>query len=398
MNKLLWVGDAVVKTGFSTVTHRVLDVLKDKWDVHVLGVNYNGDPTPYQKTYGGLYPAMLGGDVWGVQRINALVNGLKPDVVLIVNDPWNIPPYVNEIPDGVPVVAYCPIDAPNQQAARHLNALARVIAYTGFGRKELVLGGYTGRCEIIGHGVDTDVFHPVDGGRMAARKQLKLSKNLNEDSFIVGNVNRNQPRKRLDLTIQYWTQWWVNAGQPRNAYLYLHCSNNDIGWNVLQLAKYYGMQSQLIITNPNMGPMNNVSEHDLNLIYNAFDVQITTTMGEGWGLTQHEGMAAGTAQIVPEYSALAEWPKDAVRYVPVTSFGAHPQCINTIGGIADAEGFVAAIDEFYTDPSLRDSYGKLALARATEERFKWANVAEQFHAVLLETVLERQSQPVGVKR
>ncbi len=38
--KLLWVGDATVATGFAKVTHNVLDVLKEHWDVSVLGLNY----------------------------------------------------------------------------------------------------------------------------------------------------------------------------------------------------------------------------------------------------------------------------------------------------------------------------------------------------------------------
>lgn len=391
--KLLWIADAVVQTGFSRVTHNVLQYLKEHWELHVLGINYVGDPHPYPYN---IYPAALGGDAFGVGRTKALVQRVQPDVILINQDPWNIPPYLEEMPEnGPPVVAYLPIDAPNQISGRALNSLDRAIAYTTYGRKQLVLGGYMGRCDVIPHGVDTVRYRPID--KHEARKHLQLDAKLPDDAFIVGNVNRNQPRKRLDLTVQYFTQWWVNAGQPRNAYLYVHAANRDIGINFLQLSKYYGVQQQLITTNPNMTPASVMKEEDMPYIYNAFDVQISTTMGEGWGLTQHEGMACGVPQIVPDYAALGEWCKDAARLVPCTTFKVAEQGINTVGGIADADAFAAAIHELYTHPDERTRLGAAALARATESRFQWSGIADLFHAVLLETALERQAAPVGIK-
>ena len=40
--RLLWIGDALVPTGFATVTHAVLNYLRHDWDVVVSGVNYDG--------------------------------------------------------------------------------------------------------------------------------------------------------------------------------------------------------------------------------------------------------------------------------------------------------------------------------------------------------------------
>src|SRR6185295_13381970 len=162
--------------------------------------------------------------------------------------------------------------------------LARAIAYTNFGKKELTLGGYTGRCDVIPHGVDTEMYHPEP--LIDVRRRLKFRHNPDlEKLFIVGNVNRNMYRKKLDLTIQYFTQWWVNAGSPGNAYLYLHCANKDEGWNVIDLARYYGIETQLIITNPNMTVTNCMVEAEMRMMYSMFSVQMSTTLGEGWGLT-----------------------------------------------------------------------------------------------------------------
>jgi D-inositol-3-phosphate glycosyltransferase len=47
-------------------------------------------------------------------------------------------------------------------------------------------------------------------------------------------------------------------------------------------------------------------DRELNLLYNACDVGINTSMGEGWGLVSFEHGATGGAQIVPEHTACAE--------------------------------------------------------------------------------------------
>ena len=63
--RLLWIGDALVPTGFATVTHAVLNHLRHDWDVVVSGVNYDGSEhkLPYP-----VMPAWQGGDMWGMNR------------------------------------------------------------------------------------------------------------------------------------------------------------------------------------------------------------------------------------------------------------------------------------------------------------------------------------------
>lgn len=407
MKKLLWIGDAISQTGFARVTHSVLAHLHEKWDVHVLGINYRGDPHPYPYR---IYPAELGGDAFGVGRVHALCRMIEPDVVVVNNDPWIVVPIMEQVPDHIPVVAYMPVDAPNQSAAPSLNTrqspqhqgkligLARAIAYTNFGRKELLMSGFGGRCDVIPHGVDTDIYQPVD--QKEALAQLQFNYKFPDEPFIVGNVNRNQPRKRLDLTIQYFTEWWNKAGCPANAFLHLHAGNRDLGYNLIQLANYYGIEKRFIITDKNMNyqPGRCAPEDKMKFVYGAHAVHVNTSMGEGWGLTTHESMACGVPQIVPNYAALGEWAKGAVAHVPVTSYAVTEKGINTIGGIVDRVEFVKTLDRLHKDPDERRALGAAGLARATESQFAWSMVAERFNAILTETVGERAgNKPVGVE-
>jgi D-inositol-3-phosphate glycosyltransferase len=373
--RLLWVGDAVCPTGFARVAHNVIPYLQEDWDVAVLGVNYHGDPHPYDYP---IYPARtkMNEDMFGIARLPSIVEKVRPDVIFVNSDPWNAIRFIGLV--DVPVVTYMPVDAPNmrEDVAQRLDDAALNICYTKFGADELMRAGVdSSRLAVVPHGVDQSVYCPMD--KTKARRALNLHKIIPDDSYIVGNVNRNQPRKRLDLTIMCFSRWIKGFRIPDNVYLHLHCGLKDLGWDLLQLAKYFGLEGRVIFTDQKLSETIGISEQAMPYVYNCFDVQMSTTMGEGWGLTTHEGMACGIPQIVPEWSALGEWPAGAVKYVPITSLQATAQAINTIGGVCSETAMVAALDLMYRSEDLRKEYGILALERATETRFSWASVSRE---------------------
>jgi len=63
--KLLWVGDAGCPSGFGLATHKILDVVRHKYDVTVLGLNYRGDPHGYPYE---IWAASAEGDTFGIGR------------------------------------------------------------------------------------------------------------------------------------------------------------------------------------------------------------------------------------------------------------------------------------------------------------------------------------------
>ncbi|HEY8429615.1 MAG TPA: glycosyltransferase family 4 protein [Sandaracinaceae bacterium] len=392
MRRMIWVGDAVAPTGFGRVTHAIVPELQAHgWDVHVLGINYLGDPHSYPYP---IFPASRGGDVYGLGRIGALVERLEPDVVVVLNDPWIVAQFAAlRLP--VPLVGYMPVDAPNirESVAQALSSgVALSIFYTQFGLDELRARGFRGRSAVIPHGVDLDVFQPMP--RAVARRSLGLDQFLPAGSFVVGNVNRNQPRKRLDLTVQYFARWLEESKPDRPAFLYLHCAERDQGWDVRQLAEYYGVRRRLLVTHGFATPLQGPPPEWLRALYCALDLQVSTTLGEGWGLTTMEGMACGVPQLVPEWSALAEWPRGAVRYVPVTSYVAAAQQLNTIGGVADAQVFVAELDELYRNDLEREALGRRGRELVSRPEFRWSTIGERFHQELT-GLLENAAGPAA---
>jgi glycosyltransferase involved in cell wall biosynthesis len=390
--RLLWVGDAACSTGFSRVTHHVLEVLREEWDVSVLGVNYYGDPHEYPYD---IFPASrAGSDLFGFSRLGKVASKLRPDLIVALTDPWHVSRYLKEA-GNCPLIASVMVDGENCRGTG-LNGSLAAIFCTEFGIEQAKLGGYQGRAAVIPLGVELDIYKPMD--RVHARKALGMPPGLHEDAFIVGNVNRNQPRKRLDLTLRYFTRW-IREHNRDDAYLYLHVAPTaDQGWDINQLAKYYGIASHLIYAEPDV--FVGVPESALAAAYATFDCQITTTQGEGFGLTTLEGMACGVPQIVPDWSALGEIVEDAALRVPCTSTAATPQMINAIGGIADEVEFVACLERMYAEPALRDQLRARGIQLAAQECYRWPRIGQQYASIIDQSMnpisrLERVGQTDG---
>lgn len=382
--KLLWVGDAVVQTGFARVTHSILDRLSSLYDVSVLGVNYRGDPHKYSYK---IYPAMLGGDLLGFGRLAALVRGINPDIICILNDPWVIYQYSNILKqvfesnrNNVKIFFYMPVDAHNIASpfVDPMDIADVSICYTNFGVQELVKAGLKSKVAVIPHGHDSHIFYPED--KLKSRAAISNDR-IGEDWFIVGNTNRNQPRKRLDLLIEYFAEFVKD--KPNTVKLMYHGVMHDQGWNLIDLAKYYGILDHFFVTSLTLTMDTLPSQDILRLIYNSMDVYASTTQGEGWGLGHSESMGCCIPQIVPDFSALGEWCRDetgvpVVEYVPISYYGATPGQVNTVHGLPGKQDFVNALNKLYYDKQYRLALAERGYKHITSKQFSWDTVANMF--------------------
>lgn len=377
MRRLLWVGDACVASGFARATHHTLDTLRHVWDVSVLGMNYRGDPHPYPYP---VYPCFSGGDPFGIGRLVEIVQKTQPDCIVLQNDVWNVPYYMDRLKHAkieIPVVVAAAVDGKNCQGWK-LNDAALTVFWTRFAETQARLGGYTRPSSVVPLGVDLDIYRPV--GQAEARNALQslsgAKSKLPADAFLVLNVNRNQQRKRLDLTIEYFCEW-VRQENVEDAYLMLHsCPTGESEYDLDQLMDYYGLRDRLLLMTPDIGQ--GIPEQYLPYIYSCADVQISTTQGEGFGLTTFEGMACGVPQIVPRWSALEELCEDAVLKVECTSTAVTQNRINVIGGVPDRSRFVDALIMAYESEDLRDEMRERGFRVVHQDQYRWENVGAAF--------------------
>lgn len=397
IRKMLFVGDFPVQTGFGVVAANLIKTFRQQFEVHVLAVNFYGD---YSPALDGLrvYPASgSGSDIWGKGRLVELMAKIQPDVVFVLNDPWIAMDYASIFmkykaestrPVKAKFVVYTPIDAENvkQDFVEGLRAYDAVITYTDFGRQQLMdrvdkEGVQQGldNVFVLPHGVDTSVFHQLP----MPKADLRESMNLAADDYIVLCLQRNQPRKRIDLTLFYFAEWVKRYNLPNSVKMYYHGALQDFGIDIMQWVEYLGIEDRFAISSPNIRPDMGLPPQQLNMVYNVADVFFTTTAAEGWCLPAAEAMAVGIPAILPKHSALAEWPQGNAEYMDIYPWPSlTDRGLNTIHHVTEMESAIAALHKMYTDVEYRKQLGKQSQAHMNQDCFKWPVIANQFTEII----------------
>lgn len=382
--KILWCGDIVAMTGFARVTENVIYRLKDDFEIVVLGHNWWGDPCEQQKDFK-IYPSSNRFQTapFGEQRIREVVEREQPDIVFTINDMWIINEQYRQIQDlhkqgCFKFVGYAPMDSYGWIGclADTANDWDAIISYTEFGAHEFVKGGIQKPIAVIPHGVTPGQFYPKD------KKKCRRALGLDEDLFIVFNGNRNQFRKRIDITIKAFAEFAVGRPETR---LYLHMGMKDQGWDVMGLfareMSRVGLDpnGRIIMTSQTEGPPN-VSVDMLNTIYNACDVGVNTCKGEGWGLVNFEHAACGVPQVVPNHTSCKEIFEGYGELIKTehvdmdTNYAREMPC-------PSADHLTEILDDLYQDEEKRRQVGDACYQRVTDPQFSWDTVASQFGGI-----------------
>ena len=387
--KLLWCGDIVAMTGFARVTENVLSRLQEQYEIVVLSHNWWGDPTPLQSKYK-MYPSSNRFQTapFGEDRIREVVEKEKPDIVFTINDMWIINEQYKRIKDLhdqklFKFVGYAPMDSYGWTGCldETANDWDGVISYTEFGAHEFIRGGIRKPITIIPHGITANQFYPMD--KAEARKRLSLK----DDIFIVFNGNRNQFRKRIDITVEGFAKF---AKDKPDTQLYLHMGLKDQGWDVMPLfaramqREGIDPNGRIILTAQTQGPPN-VEVEFLNTIYNSVDVGVNTCKGEGWGLVSHEHAACRVAQVVPNHTSCKEIFEGYGRLIRCdhvdvdTNYAREMPC-------PSSDHLAAILTALYEDREKLAATAELCYLRATDERFSWDTIAHQFGEVFQEVL------------
>lgn len=318
--KLLWAGDAASFTGMSRVTHAFVDRWIQSWDVEIFGVNYFGTPHDYPYK---IWPAKDGRDPHGMQVLPQVVDIVKPDLLVLFNDWWICSDWLDSLQNNgiqVPTVLYIPVDGEGLPAVlgKSLSRAQAIVTTTQFGKKQLESVGCK-RVFVIGHGVDTKDFFPLD------KPTLRDKYGIPKDALVIGNFNRNSSRKDIPTAINAYCQFAAQHPEAK-ALLYLHTEIkliNPDGYDLRAIyaatqAKYK-LEAPLYTTKSLNGYHPELGSDALNEVYNLCDWGISATQAEGWGMTAFEHAATGGIQILPNHSVHPElWTDYAILVDPVS--------------------------------------------------------------------------------
>lgn len=243
-----------------------------------------------------------GDDVYGRDMLVEHVQHYKPDVHVLLFDVW---PFEDATLKAARVSAWVPVDHDPipPQVTNRLPHCQQVWAMSRFGEAQMKARGL--KPYYVPHGVDMDLYQPMD--RANVRAALKLA----DDQLyaVMVAAHKGFPmRKNFDRVLKAWAAFVKT--HPK-AVLYIHTNPTGSAMNnhvdLEDVATFYGIpQNNLRFPNPYLLKRGYFGETHLNVQYNAADVFILPSMGEGFGIPALEAQAAGCPVIVSDFTAQSE--------------------------------------------------------------------------------------------
>ncbi len=309
---LVYADTPTCATGFGTVSRNILGGLQatGRYEISILGINYWG--TPHEYPYR-IWPTGTNkdNDPYGRQRAMGMIPTMEFDLIFFVQDSF----ILNFLPELIPhleksnrppfkSICYFPIDGrPRKQWIKNVTAVDYPVVYSEFGKEQCEqVWSECPELDVIPHGVNTNEFTFKNTKEVETFRKQFFHKEA--DKFIFTNLNRNQQRKDIPRTIAAFKKF---HGEVPESILYLHMAKEDQGWDLPVICNSYGLSTTTDVIFPeNFGPNQGYPREIVNMIYNASDCVLSTTLGEGWGLSWIEAMATKTPVLMPANTALLE--------------------------------------------------------------------------------------------
>ena len=390
---MLGVFDYNTSTGFGTVAKNIVGELRkhfrENLQLDIIALNYFGEPYHEDdNTYvvSGKLNDPTQDDFGRHFYLNILKNSNEYDILFLINDLGAVVPII-EILDSIKrdkketnqkvfkSIYYFPLDCTGfYQILKGLEFFDTLVTFTEFARKEIINARpeLKSKLKVINHGTNTSDFRPIQDN-----VDFKLWRNEflgeNADKFIITNLNRNQPRKDIPATIFAFREakkmWDKNLPEP---FLYLHMRAKDpLGYDLKaifwQLDLVEGKDYKLL---PDEWEVNLPSVEEVNMVYNASNLYLTTTLAEGWGLGITEAMATMTPIICPKNTSLSEMTNFGERaFVYETDY----PVVNTTDNIIRYQGSIYDVADKILEVANLYYYDTQELTKKKHAAYNWAS-------------------------
>lgn len=353
MNKkptLLSWHDYLVHSGFGNVAKNLLAQATEEFDWTVVAINGMHAPKELledSKTW--TNPKIIipdASEILGVTKLIDAAKELQPDYIFLFQDIFHIDMAIKKIKEASPnskIISYFPIDGyPLFLHYKNIFELSDVLITYSDWAIEVIREFYPNIKKPIYklyHGVNFDTFYPLPTAKLTKLKESVGWKG----KFVVCNVNQFQPRKQIDLGIRAFSMFAKGYSickscdhrQPKHLQRCELCSKKELrpgGYAKDDVSLYLHMpavsgamgvlgtdhlishienagfgqtdyDAKIIGINGSKGP---IPESVINEIYNGANVNLSTSVGEGCGLSLIESAATGTPSIAPINSAIPE--------------------------------------------------------------------------------------------
>jgi glycosyltransferase involved in cell wall biosynthesis len=281
-------------------------------------------------------PHLPGGPAqWGIEGVMQWIQRMPIDLVITLFDVWPFPEdFGHNIQaqgaDWMPIV---PIDCEpvHEYALKVLNGASYPTAMSKFGLRMLKDAGF--KPKFLPHGVNTEVFKPLQQEKPDWAK----------GKFVVGCIAANKEwfdRKGLIPTVKAFAKFHKKH-EASVFYFHGEETRSENGVDLEWIAQEHGVK---LHKTDRWVRWAYCSDEELATLYNAFDVFMLLTKGEGFCIPLIEAQACGKPVIVTDYTA----PSDLVGAgwkIPITH--KVPTLLRGYWGEPDIDKAVDALEEAY---------------------------------------------------
>lgn len=348
---------------------------------------------------------------FGENEIGEFVKKNPQDVIIIFND-WVVTTNVTNTlikecwdeKSNFKLVSYMDQVYPYQRK-EYINFLNTyfdsIIAFTPYWKDIAYKLGIKNEIPIytFPHGFDENIYYPID------MKISRLYYGIDENAFTVLNLNRNQPRKRWDITMIAWAEFVekhyqanvknikvdkVNKHTSRPIRLLVGTSmgtSNDGYWNLMDILENevkfrdvpfeYAKNTIVSIDDPQK-----LSDREINILYNSCDISLNSADGEGYGLCSFESAALGKAQVSSHIGGMKEFLNNecAILIEPVLNLYLDNKS-RGIGGkseLTNPHDYAKAFWRYFSNPELVIKHG-LNSRKNILTNYRWESLVAYFH-------------------
>jgi hypothetical protein len=267
---------------------------------------------------------------FGFNKIHEYLEMVNPDVVMIYNDPliihrfieamkfkkgespYKLWLYVDQVYEGI---------APPLIETMNKNA-DRIYCFTQYWADVYSKYGPFPDIRVLENAVDTSFFTKIPS---PARVAIRSSMNLTPDAILIANANRNTQRKRHDLGIMGFVEL-LRREPTKPYYMIIVTGLNGQQGAYYDASRIYQAElarnamdpeefsKRLLLVDTSAKP---VPDASINEIYNAADLGINLSDGEGFGLCQIEHLYTGAPQIVTDIGTYRAFMDESVcTFIP----------------------------------------------------------------------------------
>jgi glycosyltransferase involved in cell wall biosynthesis len=265
---------------------------------------------------------------FGFNKIHEYLEMVNPDVVMIYNDPLIIHRFIEAMKykkDESPYKLWLYVDQVYEGIAQPLidslnKSAHRIYCFTKSWAKAYTRYGPCPELNTMEHAVDSSVFRRIpEVARQAARARM----NVGPEAIVMMNANRNSSRKRQDLSIMgfvelikrhpsepYYLLFVTSLNVQQGAYYDLaRIYQNELRHRGLDVEEF-GKRMMIVDTGDNN--QKSLGDEMINELYNACNLGLNTSDGEGFGLCQIEHLYTGAPQIVTDVGGYRSFMDESV--------------------------------------------------------------------------------------